>query len=55
MLLANTYAAVGQWDERDNIRQLMEKRGVTKVPGRSTIEINGQVHILVCDDQKHGL
>jgi DYW family of nucleic acid deaminases len=55
VLLANTYAAVGRWADRDNVRKMMESRGVKKIPGHSTIEIGGQVHSLVCDDQKHFL
>ncbi|CAL1394028.1 unnamed protein product [Linum trigynum] len=33
--LANVYRSVGRWDDADNIRRLMEERGVKKVAGTS--------------------
>ncbi|CAI0460917.1 unnamed protein product [Linum tenue] len=33
--LANVYRSVGRWDDADNIRRLMEDRGVKKVAGTS--------------------
>lgn len=37
VLLSNIYAAVGQWEESANVRELMKKTGVMKQPGCSWI------------------
>jgi pentatricopeptide repeat protein len=37
VLLSNIYAAVGQWEESANVRELMKKTGVMKQPGYSWI------------------
>lgn len=42
--LANIYRAVGRWDDAVKIRRLMKIRGVKKMPGRSWIETNNNMH-----------
>lgn len=37
VLLSNIYAAVGQWEESANVRELMQRNGVMKQPGYSWI------------------
>ncbi|KAH7685977.1 TPR-like protein [Dioscorea alata] len=51
--LANILAAEGKWDEAGMVRKLMRERGVAKVPGHSSISLDGVVHEFVASDQKH--
>ncbi|KAF7823242.1 pentatricopeptide repeat-containing protein [Senna tora] len=44
VLLSNMYAKVGMWDEVGKVRTMMKKRGVRKIPGCSSIFVNGKVH-----------
>ncbi|KAL6513184.1 hypothetical protein OROGR_020670 [Orobanche gracilis] len=44
VLLANVYRDVGRWSDADNIRKLMQDRGVKKMmPGKSWIDIQGSL------------
>jgi pentatricopeptide repeat protein len=51
--LGNTLASAGLWSEALQVRQIMEERRVKKTPGISWVEINGQVHRFMMDDQNH--
>ena len=54
VLLANLYAAVGQYSDADRLRDLMDKRGIKKTAGMTWIEINGEVTSFVAHDKlKH--
>jgi hypothetical protein len=44
VLLANTYAAEGQWDEFAQVRKRMREMNVKKIPGYSQIQVNGKNH-----------
>ena len=55
ILLANTYAAAGLWDDVANVRRLMKERKVKKEPAMSWIELKGKVHAFVSGDQSHPL
>ncbi|KAK7261220.1 hypothetical protein RIF29_27525 [Crotalaria pallida] len=44
VLLANMYAKAGMWDEVTEVRSIMKKRGIRKVPGCSSILVDGKVH-----------
>ncbi|KAK4839624.1 hypothetical protein QYF36_023435 [Acer negundo] len=41
VLLSNTYAGSGRWDDAGRIRELMEESSVQKPSGWSSIEVNG--------------
>ncbi|KAJ4980742.1 hypothetical protein NE237_031579 [Protea cynaroides] len=43
ILLANIYRTVGRWDDAIKIRRLMEDRGIKKMPGKSWIEVKGNM------------
>ncbi|PON56947.1 Tetratricopeptide-like helical domain containing protein [Parasponia andersonii] len=43
MLLANIYASADRWEDMTKVRRIMKDLGVKKVPGCSSIEINGIV------------
>ncbi|PIA62704.1 hypothetical protein AQUCO_00200611v1 [Aquilegia coerulea] len=53
VLLLNTYASVGDWDKVADVRRLMKEKGIQTTPGCSTIELHGQVHEFVVDDDSH--
>ncbi|KAL4203121.1 hypothetical protein AMTRI_Chr01g126340 [Amborella trichopoda] len=53
ILLSNIYASLGRWDEVGKVRRLMRDRGVKKMPGGSSIEVNGIVHEFVVGDDSH--
>ncbi|OVA05995.1 Pentatricopeptide repeat [Macleaya cordata] len=44
ILLSNIYAKAGRWDDVAKIRSMMRERGIKKVPGCSSILLNGQIH-----------
>ncbi|ONK59954.1 uncharacterized protein A4U43_C08F12660 [Asparagus officinalis] len=53
VLLANTFAAVGRWQDSATVRKLMKDRGVRKEPGCSWIEVESKVHVFVVNDTRH--
>ncbi|KAK7402065.1 hypothetical protein VNO78_14031 [Psophocarpus tetragonolobus] len=44
VLLSNIYAKAGKWDGVSKVRSMMRKRGVKKIPGCSSIVVDGKVH-----------
>jgi pentatricopeptide repeat protein len=53
VLLANSYAAAGRWDDVGKVRIMMRDRGIKKDPGCSWIEFQNRVHTFVVDDTSH--
>lgn len=53
VLLSNTYASAGRWEDVSNVREIMKSKGVRKVPGRSWIEVKGTVHEFLVEDESH--
>ncbi|CAN6442517.1 unnamed protein product [Victoria cruziana] len=53
IILSNIYASVGRWRDADDVRHMMEKRGVRKIAGLSTIVVNGVFHEFVSADKRH--
>ncbi|KAL8475734.1 hypothetical protein ACS0TY_028409 [Phlomoides rotata] len=53
VLLSNIYASSGFPDEADSLRKDLKDRGIRKVPGVSTMYINGQIHQLCAGDKSH--
>lgn len=53
IFLSNAYAALGQWEDAERVRVLMQNRGVHKNSGWSCIEVEGQVHRFVSGDHDH--
>ncbi|XP_015959102.3 pentatricopeptide repeat-containing protein At4g02750-like [Arachis duranensis] len=51
VLLANTYAAEGKWDEFAKVRKRMRERNVKKIPGYSQILVNGKNHVFFVGDR----
>ncbi|XP_050369459.1 pentatricopeptide repeat-containing protein At2g27610 isoform X2 [Argentina anserina] len=55
VLLSNIYAAAGNWQERDNVRRLMNERKVKKQPGYSWIEVKNKTYTFLAGDISHPL
>ncbi|KAK2652659.1 hypothetical protein Ddye_012515 [Dipteronia dyeriana] len=53
VLLANVYAAGGEWDEFAQVRKKMKERTVKKAPGFSQIEVKGKNHVFFVGDRSH--
>ncbi|KAL6649552.1 hypothetical protein ACP70R_013776 [Stipagrostis hirtigluma subsp. patula] len=51
--LANIYASVGLFDEVENVRRIMESKGITKIPASSWIEVGRRVHVFLVGDKSH--
>ncbi|XP_041996246.1 pentatricopeptide repeat-containing protein At1g06140, mitochondrial-like [Salvia splendens] len=51
--LSNLYASSKRWDVVAEVRQVMRKRGLRKVPGCSWISMNGAAHSFVVADKSH--
>ncbi|XP_027344168.1 pentatricopeptide repeat-containing protein At2g27610 [Abrus precatorius] len=55
VLLSNMYAAAGNWQERVNVRKLMDMRKVKKEPGYSWIEVKNKTYSFLAGDSSHPL
>ncbi|XP_077247127.1 pentatricopeptide repeat-containing protein At5g08305-like [Tasmannia lanceolata] len=51
--LSNVYAAASRWEDAKMMREVMEKRGVKKVPGYSSMEVEGVLHRFIAHDRAH--
>ncbi|PRQ46484.1 putative tetratricopeptide-like helical domain-containing protein [Rosa chinensis] len=52
-LLANIYADAERWEDVTKVRRKMRDLGVKKMPGCSSVEINGTVHEFLVGDSSH--
>ncbi|KAK2980630.1 hypothetical protein RJ640_011438 [Escallonia rubra] len=53
VLLSNIYASAGKWTDVARVRLSMKEKGVRKVPGSSSIEVNGTIHEFTSGDESH--
>ncbi|TVU29466.1 hypothetical protein EJB05_21032, partial [Eragrostis curvula] len=53
VLLANTYASAGMWDEVAKVRKLMKDNMVKKEPAMSWVEMKDKVHTFIVGDKSH--
>ncbi|XVF28789.1 hypothetical protein REPUB_Repub15cG0061800 [Reevesia pubescens] len=53
VLLSNIYASAGQWTDVAKVRRQLKEKGAQKVPGSSSIEINGEIHKFTSGDESH--
>ncbi|XP_061367593.1 pentatricopeptide repeat-containing protein At5g15340, mitochondrial [Gastrolobium bilobum] len=53
VLLSNMYALSGKVDKANSLRQVLKKRGIRKVPGMSSIYVDGQLHQFSAGDKSH--
>ncbi|KAK7266455.1 hypothetical protein RIF29_19099 [Crotalaria pallida] len=53
ILLSNMYAMYGKVDKANSFRQVLKRRGIRKVPGMSSIYVDGQLHQFSAGDKSH--
>lgn len=53
VLLANIYGEANMWEKARETRELMKKKRVEKVPGCSSIEVDGNVYEFFIRDKSH--
>ncbi|KAL2348858.1 hypothetical protein Fmac_002858 [Flemingia macrophylla] len=53
VLLSNIYAGAGRWDDVARIRTKLNDKGMKKIPGCTSIEIDGVVHEFLVGDKFH--
>ncbi|CAK9154412.1 unnamed protein product [Ilex paraguariensis] len=53
VLLSNIYASAGKWTDVARVRLRMKEKGIQKVPGSSSVEVNGVVHEFTSGDESH--
>ncbi|XVF63066.1 hypothetical protein PTKIN_Ptkin09bG0059000 [Pterospermum kingtungense] len=53
VLLSNIYASSGKWTDVAKVRLQLKEKGARKVPGSSSVEINGEIHEFTCGDESH--
>ncbi|KAL3507620.1 hypothetical protein ACH5RR_033002 [Cinchona calisaya] len=54
-LLSNMYGVAGRWKEAQKLRITMKRKGMTKKPACSWIEVKNKVHAFVAGDKSHPL
>ncbi|KAJ0596584.1 putative tetratricopeptide-like helical domain superfamily, DYW domain-containing protein [Helianthus annuus] len=52
-LLSNLYAADGKWDDVARIRTKFKDKGSKRIPGCTSIEVDGTVHEFLASDKSH--
>lgn len=53
VLLSNVYATCGRWSYLDSIREVMNRRGVKKIAGCSSVVVDGMVHDFTAASKQH--
>jgi pentatricopeptide repeat protein len=53
VLLSNIYASAGRWDDVAKVRLHLKEKGAHKMPGSSSIEINGKIFEFTTGDESH--
>ena len=53
VLLSNIYTQSGNMDKAQELRTLMDTKGIKKIPGISKVELNGKMYEFVSDDHSH--
>ena len=52
-LVSNFFASARRWDEVAEVRKIMKKTGMKKVPGCSVMEVKGKLHAFLMEDKSH--
>nr|XP_043613020.1 pentatricopeptide repeat-containing protein At5g56310 [Erigeron canadensis] len=53
LLLSNTYASTGHWNESRKVRKVMRDSNVKQASGASCIELNSRIHKFISGDGSH--
>lgn len=52
-IMSNIYANARRWTDVSRVRNLMKQKGLSKLRGCSSIEINGQIHEFGAEEKSH--
>ena len=52
-LISNFYAKQRKWNEVAGLKNLMKRTGIKKIPGYSAVEVNGNFHSFLMEDNSH--
>ncbi|KAG1328153.1 pentatricopeptide repeat-containing protein [Cocos nucifera] len=53
VLISNSSALEGIWEGVMNVRAMMRREGIEKLPGCSSVQVGGEVHEFLVKDAKH--
>ncbi|KAK7320693.1 hypothetical protein VNO77_30397 [Canavalia gladiata] len=53
VLLSNIYAKLLRWEKKTKVREVMDMKGMKKIPGSTMIEINNEMYEFVAGDKSH--
>lgn len=53
VLLSNIYAKMFHWEKKTKIREVMDKKGMKKIPGSTMIELDNEIYEFVAGDKSH--
>ncbi|XP_057949352.1 pentatricopeptide repeat-containing protein At2g02980, chloroplastic [Malania oleifera] len=53
VIFSNLCARAGRWEDVNHVRKMMKDRGVVKIPGCSSVEVNNVVHEFFSGDGIH--
>ncbi|KAK8496095.1 hypothetical protein V6N13_010510 [Hibiscus sabdariffa] len=53
VLLSNIYAKMSHWEKKTKTREVMDTKGMRKIPGSTTIELNNKIYKFVAGDMYH--
>lgn len=53
VLLSNIYAKLLRWEKKTKVREMMDMKGMKKIPGSTMIELNNEMHEFVAGDKSH--
>lgn len=53
ILMSNMYSSVGKWEDAEQVRGMMKRRGVRKRAGWSAMELGADVHVFLVGDKIH--
>ncbi|XP_062078047.1 putative pentatricopeptide repeat-containing protein At3g25060, mitochondrial [Humulus lupulus] len=52
-LISNFYAKEKKWNEVADLKNIMKHSGIKKIPGYSAVEVNGNFHYFLMEDNSH--
>ncbi|KAK7260880.1 hypothetical protein RIF29_27179 [Crotalaria pallida] len=53
VLLLNIYAKLLRWEKKTKVREMMDMKGMKKIPGSTMIELNNEMYEFVAGDKSH--
>ncbi|MED6150354.1 hypothetical protein PIB30_071470 [Stylosanthes scabra] len=53
VLLSNIYAKLLRWEKKTKVREMMDLKGMKKIPGSTMIELNNEMYEFVAGDKSH--